>query len=253
MEFHRQGTQFCLHCQGIAEFFLADGKDVLCFPEEDTPTDAVAALLVGPVCASLLELRGVPCLHASAVRVGGSTVALMAAAGTGKSSLAAWLVDHGHALVTDDILPLALGGTHCLGLPGYPQMNLYPNAIRDFGGAVVSGAPVVPGADKCRVPVGRGWGIFADRAAPLVRVYVLERTAAADDAVRAEPLRAGEGLVELLRFSFCARLVEALGLQPRRLAALAQVVRRTSVRRLCYPSGLGRLANVGDAILRDVG
>jgi hypothetical protein len=251
LEVHREGMHLCLHCRGFAEFFLADGKDVLCFPGEGTPAEAVAALLLGPVCALLLELRGIPCLHASAVRVGDSAVALTAAAGTGKSSLAAWLVHHGHALVSDDILPLAPGGSRCLATPGYPQMNLSPHVL----GQVASGAAVMPGvagADKCRVPVGRGWGTFADGPLPLARVYVLERQSADETGVRLEPLRASEGLVELLRWSFCARLVEALGLQARRLAILAQVTRQTPVRRLHYPSGLGQLDAVRDAILRDM-
>jgi hypothetical protein len=249
MEFHRRGAYSCLCCRGFGEFFFTDGSEVLCFPEEQTPAETVAALLLGPVFALLLELRGTVCLHASAVRVGGAAVALMAAAGTGKSSLAAWLVHHGHALVSDDILPLALADSGCLGLPGYPQMNLYPAVLRQVLG---DAAPGAPGADKCRVPVGRGWGTFADPPTPLARVYVLERASGEDGEVRLDPLRASDGLVELLRFSFCARLVEALGLQPGRLATLAQVLRHTPVRRLHYPSGLGRLDSVRDAILRDL-
>src|SRR5262249_52884823 len=161
------------------------------------------------------------------------------------------LVHHGHALVSDDILPLAPGSSCCLATPGYPQMNLHPHVLREVSGAAA--VPGAVGADKCRVPGGRGWGAVAGEPRPLARVYVLERQPAEEMAVGIESLRPSEGLVELLRWSFCARLVEALGLQPRRLAVLAEVTRQTPVCRLRYPSGLEQLDAVRDAILRDLG
>src|SRR5579862_2093768 len=60
------------------------------FPETLTLADA-AVYLLGPVLGLLLRLRGVVCLHASAVSLGGRAVAFAGPAGAGKSTTAAAL------------------------------------------------------------------------------------------------------------------------------------------------------------------
>ena len=58
----------------------------------------VATYLLGPVLGLLLRLRGVPCLHASAVAFGDSAVAFAGSEGAGKSTTAAALASRGHAV-----------------------------------------------------------------------------------------------------------------------------------------------------------
>jgi hypothetical protein len=212
----------------------------------------ITALFLGPVCALVQELRGVPCLHASAVQIGPAAVAFLGHTGTGKSSLAAALVHHGYALVSDDVLPLVGHGGRCLVVPGYPQMKLHPRLVQTWGLTEKTPVSRVNGWDKLQVPVGRGWGRFAARRVPLAAVYELERAIEGADQVRICPLQPGESLVGLLRFSFCARLVEVLGLGPRRMAQLAELARCFPVRRLRYPSGWDHLGEVRQALLRDL-
>ena len=61
-----------------------------------------------------------------------------------------------------------------------------------------------------------------------------------------------EALIELIRNSFAARIVEAMGWQRERLGKLAQLVRETPIRRLRYPSGFEHLPRVRQAILDDL-
>jgi hypothetical protein len=89
-------------------------------------------------------------------------------------------------------------------------------------------------------------------ATPLAAVYLVDRDPAPVGDVRVEPLTSAAGLVELVRFSFCARLVERLGLQPGRLVQLAGAARRVRVCRLRYPSGPEHLARVEAAIADDL-
>lgn len=60
-------------------------------------------LLAGGVVSWLLNLRGEPVLHASAVAVGDDAVAFLGASGMGKSTLATLLCSAGAHLVTDDV------------------------------------------------------------------------------------------------------------------------------------------------------
>ena len=61
-----------------------------------------------------------------------------------------------------------------------------------------------------------------------------------------------EAVIELVRHSFTPRVVEAIGLQPQRLALFAHMVQQVSMKRLIYPCGFGHLPAVRDAILQDL-
>jgi hypothetical protein len=248
MELHRRGAWYCLRCTEFADYYFTDGRRVTYSAAAATPPEVIVALFAGPVCAVLMELAGRPCLHASAVRIGPATVALAGNSGAGKSTLAAALVEAGYPLVSDDILPLVIGGGECRAVPGYPGMKLDARRAAPAG----PWTAVVPGSDKNAVPVGRGWGTFVSNPALLAAVYILERDPAAAGDVRVERLSPAEGLMELIRFSFCARLVERLGMQPRRLGLLAEAARTVRVRRLRYPSGPDHLARVRTAIAHDL-
>jgi hypothetical protein len=85
-----------------------------------SPED-LACYLLGPVLAFVLRLRGVTCLHASAVALGGRAVAFLGPPGAGKSTIAAALARRGHAVLTDDLLALCERGDRFFAQPGYPQ------------------------------------------------------------------------------------------------------------------------------------
>ena len=68
------------------------------------------------------------------------------------------------------------------------------------------------------------------------------------DLIESERLSPAEALVELVRGSFLAELVEAVGWQERRLATLAALSNSVPVRRLCYSTGEAELERVGDRL-----
>ena len=70
----------------------------------------LAEFLAGPVLAVLMEQRGAFVLHASAVEIDGAAVAFVAASGGGKSTTAGFFAARGHAVATDDLLPLFVSG-----------------------------------------------------------------------------------------------------------------------------------------------
>jgi hypothetical protein len=74
-------------------------------PGNATVEDA-AYYLLGPIFGFLLRLRGIICLHGSAVAVGGEALALVGPAGAGKSTTAAVFAQLGYPVLTDDITTL---------------------------------------------------------------------------------------------------------------------------------------------------
>ncbi|MDQ8202800.1 hypothetical protein [Pelagicoccus sp. SDUM812003] len=87
--------------------FLVDGPNTIKV-ELERP-DAIADLtsyLLGVGLATVLSLRGIVPLHASAVEVDGAVVAFAGDSGSGKSTISSYFETIGHPIVSDDLLPI---------------------------------------------------------------------------------------------------------------------------------------------------
>jgi hypothetical protein len=207
--------------------------------------------LLSLVFSVWLECRGIPALHASAVNVENRVAGFLSRSRGGKSSLAAVLLQRGHALLTDDILPVERRAGQIVGRPSFPQMRFWPGEADYFVGSHEHLPLAHPQFNKRRVTVGPGsFGRFCDRVIPLSAIYLPERRDGA--SVRIESVAPGQALIELVRHSFAAHLAEAMGLMASRFSFFAELVREVPVRHLTYPPGFQHLEKVCDAILEDV-
>lgn len=214
-------------------------------------TELLEGQFLGPVLSYWLERRGVPTLHASAVQIGSGAIGFLSSQGGGKSGLAAALMQVGHPLLTDDILPVEEIAGAFSGRSGYPQMKMWPDEAAHFLGGHEHLPRVHPEIAKRRVAVGEGgWGAFQESSLPLAALYVPERREGGP--VEIQPLSRQQAVIELVRHSFSPHLVQAVGLQPARLDLLARLVRQVPVRRLAYPSGFDQLPSVVEALRRDL-
>lgn len=236
------GTEV-LRFPGTADFHLGPGQ-IRAHLLDPGGQELMELRLLGPVLSYWLERLGIPALHASAVRIGAGAVVFLAQSGGGKSSLAAALLQAGAALLTDDVLPVEEVDGTFLARPGYPQMRLEPDTAGRLGPAAGL-APVSPDDSKLHVPVDR----FCDTALPLSALYVVERRPGPPEVL---PLSRRDALRELVRHSFSPYVVEAAGLQPRRLDLFARLVRQVPVRRLHCPEGLDRLESNVKTLLRRI-
>lgn len=254
---------------GVAEFSVAE-RTILCRPARPQRRELIEIRLLGTVLAFFLERSGIPVLHASAVEVGGAAVAFLGSNRGGKSGLAGAFLKAGFPLLSDDILPLdidlkgdgpedrSLEGRGPEGIqarPAYPQMRAWPDLAAHLTGSFENLPRVLPELEKRRIAVGGegGLGSFCAQARPLAVLYLPQRRPPGEgEAIRIEALSPRDALVELLRASFIARPVAALGWQPRRIDAFSRLVERVPLRRLSYPSGFEHLDRVREAVLEDV-
>ncbi len=238
----------------VADFFVWPDF-IACYLVDSTYDYMVEIRLLGPVLSFWLEKQGIPALHASAVVCEQGAVAFLSSNRGGKSSLAASLMQAGYPLLTDDILPVEHRQGRFFGHPGYPQMRLWPDEAEHFLGQSNSLEHVHPELSKRRVPVGAdAFGTFCSTSQLVSCVYLPERREPADGdmEISIRPVAARDAVIELVRHSFSARMVEAAGLQAQRLNLFAQLARQVPMRRVLYPSGLEHLDTVRDVILKDM-
>jgi hypothetical protein len=207
---------------------------------------------LGTVMAYWLERAGLPALHASAVVAPEGAAAFLGSGGTGKSSLALAFLKGGHALLTEDVLAVEHRGGQWWGRPSYPQARVWADQAAYVGADYKRLPRVQPHREKRRLPIGPGGlGRFHSEPAPLRALYVPER-GEAGGAVVVEPMTAVEAFGELVRHSFLARLLQAVGLQSERLERLGALARTLPVRRLQVPAGLEHLDAVREAVREDL-
>jgi hypothetical protein len=133
-------------------------------------------------------------------------------------------------------------------------MRMWPPEAEHFLGHYEDLALIDPQLSKRRVPVGAdSFGSFCGEPQPLGRIYLLDRLRPQQAArVGITPLSPRDAVLELLRYSFMPRLVEAIGLQGRRLQLLTRAAQDVPMRRLSFPSGYRYLPDVCEAILADL-
>jgi hypothetical protein len=145
-----------------------DGRAINCaVPARDARWERLFFAQALPLAAALQRIG---LFHASAVSIGDRAVAFVAPSGTGKTSLAAHLVDRGARLVTDDVLALDRSDSIVTAHPGSNVLCLDEREFARLQGSIGS---VVGSSDKIHVssPV-------VPVPLPLASIYYLERSAA---------------------------------------------------------------------------
>lgn len=213
-----------------------DGTEVVIRPSPAADAETIGRLVLGPVLALVLHQRGRFVLHASAVVVDGAAVAFLGNSGQGKSTLAAFFYRRGHALITDDVLPLDIHSSPILAQPTYPAFKL------SGGPATADAASGVPDADASLESLHPATKGFPGSAVPLGRLFVLER----GERTGIKPLGDREAVVELIRHTYgihlgCRTEDEDAALH---LRECAQLVRHVEVARLVVETDLSALPRV---------
>ena len=128
----KYGDGYVAHFPGICSFLiLPDAMRIEFLPEAGIGKAATAHMILDHAIPRLLALKpGYVVLHASAIALEGSVVALLGVSGQGKSTLAAWLASQGHPALTDDCLVLRWDEEEkeWLAQPSYESVRLWPDS-----------------------------------------------------------------------------------------------------------------------------
>lgn len=219
------------------------------WPENYTLEDACTYLL-GPVMGFLLRLRGVTCLHASAVAIGDCAIALVGSPGAGKSTTAAAFARSGFAVLADDVV--ALRGHHepFLVQPGYPRLNLWPDSVRALFGSEEALPRITPTWHKRYMPLGKNGHRFASEPLPLAAIYIFGARESALTAPVLEEITGTEAFVSLVANSYVNYLLDR-EMRRQEFDVLSRLAARTPIRRVRPPANPSLLPSLCQAIATD--
>ena len=243
-------AHFRLRYDDGVEFLVdADGGEVWAsWPDSSTLADATTYLL-GPVLGFVLRLRGITCLHASAVAVGDRAIALLGPAQAGKSTTAATFCQMGHSIIADDVVALAERDGTLFAQPAYPQLRLWPDSVELLYGAPDALPRLTPSWDKRALDLSQGDGRFQQRPLPLAAIYVLAERRSAPRP-RIEGLRGREAIMTLVANTYVGYLLDA-ALRAHELESLGRLVSTVPVRRVVAPGEPTQIAQLCHDILSD--
>lgn len=240
---------------GMRFWLDPEGTEVWAVWPAPLSIEDVATYLLGPVLGLLLRLRGVPCLHASAVAFREFAVAFAGAEGAGKSTTAAALASRGHAVISDDIVALVEREGSFYVLPAYPYLSLWPESVELLYGAEKRFPSFSSNYDKRQLRLKENRLRFEENPLPLGAVYLLGQRVADPAAPFVETLPLREVLVALVANSYATNLLDKK-MRAREFELLGRLVKSVPVWRLRpNEDGLqiGRLCDVIDEKCHELG
>lgn len=235
---YRTSDSLYWFCRGVGTLRVRDGRSIEVAPVPTACDGAVERLVVGPGIQSALVQRGQFVLHASAVAIDDTLVAIAGPSGRGKSTVAAACYASGHAIHADDtvaVKPAADG--EMVVPPGIPRLRV-ARPVVDALSLTASGS--TEGVEKVALDISDR---FSEASLELDRVYLLTD----DDQFGISTLSNREAVFKLLRASYALYGKSDTERAGEHLEVCANLVRSVGVHRLCRPRSL---ECVGDLVQR---
>jgi len=231
------GSQFWLNREGTEVWAT--------WPSTLTIED-IATYLLGPVLGLLLRLRGVTCLHASAVAFGETAVAFVGSEGAGKSTTAAALARRGHAILSDDVVALAERNGSFVVHPAYPYLCLWPESVESLYGSAEALPKFSANYEKRCLSLGKQELQFAQQALPLAAIYILgERRD--DPAPLVEQLTPQKAFLALVANTFATNTLDS-SMRAKEFEILGRLAPNVSIRALYAHHDASRLPDLCDLL-----
>ena len=209
---------------------------------EDTAT-----YLLGPIMGFVMLLRGVVCLHASAIAIGNHAIAVLGPAGSGKSTTAAAFSDQGYSILAEDVVTLDDHRDQFLVRPGYPCIRLWPASVKALYGSESYLPKLTPNWDKRYLDLKDR---FENRSLPLAGIYYLNERSRDPAAPFVEFLDKAEGLMAVVANTYATKLMDK-EMRAREFGLLTRVLNNVPLRRVTAHTDPMRIPELCNRILSD--
>lgn len=220
------------------------------WPDPLTLEDA-ATYLLGPIMGFVMLLRGVVCLHASAIAIDDKAIAVLGPAGSGKSTTAAAFSERGYSILAEDVVTLDDRGDQFLIRPAYPCIRLWPNSVKALYGSETHLPKLTPNWEKRYLDLTERPEQFQRKPLPLAAIYQLADRSDDKAAPFVEPVvERAEGLILLVANTYSTKLMDKQ-MRAREFELLTRVLRSVPLRRVTAHVDPVRIPELCDSILND--
>src|SRR4029077_13087009 len=137
----------------------------------------VVPYLQGQLLGLVTKLRGLTCLHASAILIDGHAIALAGSPGAGKSSTAAAFLQMGFPVVADDVVPVFEDAGRFMVQPAHPRLWLRPDMVETLFGSIDALPLLAPSWEKRYLDLNTAGPGLPLGPKPLAAIYVLSERA----------------------------------------------------------------------------
>jgi hypothetical protein len=220
------------------------------WPPPWTLEDACTYLL-GPVLGFVLRLRGITCLHASAIDMGDEAVAFVGRGGSGKSTAAAVFAERGYGLLSDDVVAIKDEGAVFLVQPAYPRLGLWPDSVDALFGSPDLLPRQTPNWDKRYLDLTTNGYRFQTEALPLKAIYLLGERDSDMRAPFVDGVPPRVGLIQLIENAYVNYLLDG-PMRARDFDVLARIAALVPLRRVVPHAKPASLPKLRDVILDDL-
>jgi hypothetical protein len=239
---------FYLRYGDSPEFLISpSGSEIWVRWNEAIPFDDVCAYLTGPVVGFTLRIRGLLCLHASAIATGDWALAFMGPCGSGKSTLAASFGQAGFRVLTDDVLTLESEQSGFRVRPSLSRFKLWPDSARAIYGDENLFPRLVATDEKRIVQQAES----AEKSGGILRViYLLADRSGANSRPTVEKSNPADSLISVASHTYANYLLTP-EMRKQEFQALQTLIAAVAVRRLTPKADLSALAELRETVLTD--
>lgn len=232
--------------------FLVDqaGTEIWAKWLEPLTLEDAATYLLGPIMGFVMLLRGIVCLHASAVAIGERAIALLGPAGSGKSTTAAAFSDRGYSILAEDVVTLDDREDHFFVRPAYPCIRLWPASVKALYGTETHLPKLTPNWEKGYLDLTERPEQFQQQPLPLGAIYLLGHRRDEDEAPFINALDKSEGLMSLVANTYATKLMDKQ-MRAREFELLTRVLNNVPLRQVTPHTSTTRIPDLCDRILAD--
>lgn len=228
----------------------AQGENVWATWPDTATIEDTATYLLGPTLGFVLRLRGITCLHASAVAIGNSAIALVGPSGAGKSSTAAAFAQLGYPVLSDDVVALSDVGDAFKVRPAYPRVRLWPQSVSSLFGSANALPLITPSWEKRFLDLkGPGYR-FQSTPLPLAAIYFLGERSPIVNPPIVEEVSQREGLITLVSDTYTNYLLNTTQ-RAQEFELLGRLVENVPLRRVTPGADISGIAELCTAIVED--
>lgn len=208
-------------------FAVREGREIIVHEAPDADHDFVRLMLQGSPFGALLHQRGLLALHGCTAVIDGKAVSVIGLSGAGKSTLALALMRRGHALFSDDVAAIRVDAQGIFALPSFREAKLWGDSAERFTDANLR--PLWPGIQKFSMPLPA----LELAEAPLAAIINLDLGDGA--VIEVHPVGGAQRLAVLLRNTYRANFLRALGKSQSNYAAASKVAQTLPMWRINRP------------------